>query len=328
MKTIAAVFLLILLIPLGQGATTISTSGGGGSCDHYYHAAIFQVASVISAGDLEVWGGAESCGYARLPTDTIRWVGRASGPPILTPAGLTTITWAAQDVSGCTFSSFDTLNDVFTGATGSSTDALITMTSNHCSANVLFTLTLTNALMITLFQNRVKIPVDIRVDPASLYVFNCGATGTTTNAADPDTSTCNDPEQTVTCIDCTDTVTIGDTNVTVNVQANLTGNLTGGSGNQTTAPGFDGSLYVLLTAVGIALAHVGGINRANGPRILGGAFVFAGSLAIFRELERLGFNHMEESTISMALLVMAIQWVAAVALMIPKDYEEEQEETE
>lgn len=187
---------IALLSPTTQAATSISLSGGGaGACDHYYHQGVAQVAAVVNVGDIEVWGGDEACGVARSPTQSVTWVGRMSGPAVL--AALASATWTAPVLTGCSISAFTTTQDNFVAATGSSTYAVITMTSNECRGVILMDFTIQNALLTTLFRTRVTIPVNIIVPSQSVHNFNCAATGNTANAVDPDGVSCTTPSSTV-----------------------------------------------------------------------------------------------------------------------------------
>lgn len=243
-----------------------------------------------------------------------------TAPATVVPV-FTTAANAFQGFTGCTEGTPAVFTPTTNGVYGTMWSAIstLTMTSEQCDGVATALLTIA-AVPLQVYSS--NLPINIQTENVRVDNFNylCDAPEIAPNAYSVTATTCNDPNfGEISCIGCNDTVTIGNTNVTVNV--NATGNMTGG--NATAGPpGFDGSLYVLLTVIGLAFAHMGETRRSNGPRIIGGGFLFAASLAIFHELERLGFTNMDNKTTDMALLIMAIHWLASVYLFFPKDYED------
>lgn len=188
LKTIIPTALILAAILPSVGATP---SPQGSACDFYDHQAVIQVAGVIGVGDNEVRSSRPGCGIARSPTEVFLWTAHWNGPAILGAA--TTVTWTPSSFSGCTLTTPTVVNALFAAASSSGAFATLTMTSNECRGLVTFTITLQVAA-VTVYQWTSAIDIHVAVPSQAVYNFLCDSTGTTTNAADPDGSTCNTPD--------------------------------------------------------------------------------------------------------------------------------------
>lgn len=116
----------------------------------------------------------------------------------------------------------------------------------------------------------------------------------------------------------------GALNSTVSINGNV-------SVNQTNLPpqpkdGWDGSLYILVTVLGLIIAHLGESRRDNVYRVFGGLLLLVGAYIIVWELQRLGFNNVLDGYgLGFAIGFILIQACVALYLMYPKSKEEETE---
>lgn len=267
-----------------------------GECDMYRHQAVAAVVGLITAGDNEAWSVNPGCGVARSNTQVFQWVGQYSGPIILAPGA--TIAWSASAFAGCTVSSFTTVSSMGgAGATSVST-ATITMTSNECKGLIQIGVTIP-----TLYTWFGTFPINIIVPSQSIYVFDCEATGVTSNAVDPDSSSCNDNLHIVDISDdstndgmlTVPTPSMSDVNVSnnVTVHSNVTVNenvTVQSGGNQTQSEEFDIPLYYLLLSLGLVLIWLGENRGLWGPKVFGGLIILVSAAVMKWEAEKLGFQ--------------------------------------
>jgi hypothetical protein len=229
------------------------------------------------------------------------------GPDVVAVAGIPiamTHAWTLQSVSGCTAGTVSqNIQNTLLGSNGAVSIPL-TMTSDVCTGSLRLVLSVTGVGLV--WQPLINFA--IRVVQTDFDVTNrlCNFSAT----GDP----CIQP-----------VVTVEGVNLVVN--NNLTSN--GTMGNTTVnieaePPGFDGSLYVLLVAIGLALARTGEVRNNHGYRMVAGGIFLMAPFAMMKELERLGFNHMGNKSMSVALLFFAINWILAIYLLLPKDEEETQ----
>lgn len=94
-------------------------------------------------------------------------------------------------------------------------------------------------------------------------------------------------------------------------------------------PGFNGSLYILILVVIMALVHIGETRKDNVYRAAAAFLLLLAPFIMLWEREQLGFNHIFDGNgLRLALPFVFIHWAIATYLAYPKDYEESEKDSQ
>lgn len=319
MRLIITGFLLVgfLFTAMPSEAATAQSSSPDVTCSPTY--TVIATAN-IGAGDINY------CVYVPQtiqPGMSFQVVGTLTAPPSVLPTFTTAA--AAFTSLGCTESGPTTIVPTTNGVVGTQWTAtsLMTMTSEQCIINSGASLTI-GAVPLMIYNTILSVGVateNIRIDN---FNYLCDAPGIAPNAYSTTGTVCNDVLFGNNTVSINNTVPVSINNTIGNITINGNFSLNGTSGTGSAEPqGFNGSLYILLAAIGLALARTAEIRGHHGYRVVAGGIFLMAPLAMMKELERLGFNHMDDTALSFALIFFAIQWCLAVYLFIPKDDTEE-----
>lgn len=175
---------LLGLVPAVSAATT---AGGVGSSEHCTIYNISKIIAVINAGSDEVCIVFDE-GTPANTSPIVRL--RASGPDNALGVAFTQ-TWSIVSSQGCTTGTLTQSSGASAATSWSNANFPVTFNSGsrQCTGIAQYTLTVATVPILT-WQGG----WDTDVEGDSSYVFNCGPTSTTSNAADPNYSTCNNQQ--------------------------------------------------------------------------------------------------------------------------------------